>query len=546
MAQAFSKGKPTDLRLSDLQKVLLGIVSIVGLWLGYPNDVAHVPFLVLLFPLVLVGLAANVQSGGEAFKIGWLVGLLGNAIGLYWLTLPVMEVGGLPWALAVPCTLFIAAYVGAYGGIFALASYHFGKAMPQYPLQRVLALACLWYGLELVRSVAFTGFPWLSLSSAFASFPFMIQGASVVGAFGLSALFVAVGLCILESVYPLYAPYSVKQRVTIGGIGGALLALILALGFYTLHTYPLMALDAKSKDAFTVIMVEGNVDQNIKWEAHNQRATVKLYEDLSRHALMSLRQKDAAAQPLLIWPETAMPFYLDAHPELGRRVINFVRELQTPLLVGAPAMHRDARGVNMPFNRAYLLRSNGTLGGYYDKVHLVPFGEYVPSWLKWNFLEALLQGIGTFTPGTQTKPVQHEALALGVLICYEGIFPDLAQERVDAGANVLINISNDGWFGDSPAPKQHLDMAIMRAVEQGRWLVRSTNTGISAIVDNFGRVRLQGAQFKEQALTGMAKIESGKTFFHKLYGFIPVFFLVIFLCCLYPLPRVQKIFFGKG
>ncbi len=529
--------------------MLWGLVGILALWLGYPNDLVHIPFAVLLFPVALVAMAAKAQRAGEAFRLGWLISLLGSATALYWLTIPVMQVGGLPIFLAIPCTLAIAAYVGLYGGVFALASFRLGKVLPHRPLQRILALACLWYGLELLRSVAFTGFPWLSLSSAFAPLPILVQGASVVGAFGLSAIFTGIALFLAESFLPSYAPYSTKTRTFMGGGAAFAFMLILAFGAYTLHSSPMLPLSEQTTERgakpFWVIMVEGNVDQNIKWEPSNQRSTVKLYEDLSLKALNDLQQKENNAKPLVIWPETAMPFYLDAHPELGRRVVDFVRKIQSPLLVGAPAVNVDKKGISRPFNRAFLLAANGTLAGYYDKVHLVPFGEYVPSWLAWNFLDALLQGIGTFTPGKQAKPIAHGELALGVLICYEGIFPDLAQERVREGANVLINISNDGWFGDSSAPKQHLDMAIMRAIEQGRYVVRSTNTGISAIVDNLGRLRLEGEQFKAQALTGMALPLEEKSIFHRFYGFIPFIFLVIFVFCLWHLPIIQTVLARK-
>ncbi len=519
----------------------LAVMGTLGRLLGYPNDFVHIPFLALLYPVALYYVGAKAGTGGVAFRYGWLLGIVANTAALYWLTIPVMQVGGLPLFLAIPCAVAIAAYVGLYSGLFSLLVHHLGKAYADRPVYRILALSSLWYALELVRSFLFTGFAWLDLSSAFAPWPLFIQGASLVGALGLSAVFVAVALFCAESIRPAFASPTKKTRIGLACLAFGGCGAILLWGAWTLHIHPETELSIKDKNVFSVIMVEGNVDQNIKWEEENQRATVKIYEDLSRKAVHALQEKDKAIKPLLIWPETSMPFYLDADPELGRRVIDFVREIQTPLLVGAPAVHQNMYGEHRPFNRAYLLHADGRLGGYYDKVHLVPFGEYVPSFLEFDFLHALLQGVGTFTPGTQLNPIRFNDLALGVLICYEGIFPNLAQERVENGANVLLIISNDGWFGHSPAPKQHLDLAIMRAVEQGRFLVRSTNTGISAIVDNFGRIRLQGEQFKATALIGVAQTKAETTFFHKFYPFIPYIFLVNFLFCIYPLFKRRKI-----
>ena len=174
------------------------------------------------------------------------------------------------------------------------------------------------------------------------------------------------------------------------------------------------------------------------------------------------------------------------------------------------------------FNRALLLDPSGNTAGHYDKEHLVPFGEYVPEWLNWNFLADLLQEVGVYTPGRSAAPLVHEDLRLGMLICYEAVFPWLAQARVEQGANVLVDISNDGWFGRSPAALQHLYLASLRAVEQGRWLLRGTNTGISAIIDARGRVTVRGGQFEENTLWGRVRLQQGATIYHKLGLWLPL------------------------
>ncbi len=507
------------------------LLGMLGVWIGFPNDLYHMPPLILLYPAALLYLGEHARSGVEALRKGWLTGILGTFAALYWIAIPIHNVGGLPWALAVPCALAMGAYIGLYGGVFSYAAHKLQNTMPNAPLRRMLALACLWYGLELLRGTLLTGFPWLTLSAAFAPYPLFIQGAALIGSYALSAYYVCITLlaCVAFS-----ARKQRKTRAVAGFSCIALCSVVCIWGYIQLQSTQM----AKEDTPFPVILVEGNIDQNIKWEAALQQATLATYMQLSNTALQKMREVTPQAQPLIIWPETAMPFYIEQHPKLGRRLVQFVRDAHTPLLVGAPAVNLDSKGLNRPFNRAYFINEQGGLIQYYDKIHLVPFGEYVPEWLAWNFLEGLLQSIGAFSVGQHDAPLKNTqdapptGLALGMLICYEGIFPELAQERVRQGANVLVNISNDGWFGDSSAPEQHLQLSLMRAVEQGRWLIRNTNTGISALIDAHGRIRLRGAQFKAQSLSGEAQTRHNTTPFHAIYAYIPYTIIGIFFLCL--------------
>ncbi len=524
---------PTDVQqpwFTRFNKAIAMALGAVGLWLGFPNDIGQISPLILLYPMALVYLGEKAHSSQEALRHGWLTGILGCTAALYWLAIPIHYVGGMPWALAIPCALAMGAYIGLYAGVYSLAAHVCHKYMAHEPMAKVIALGCLWYGLELLRGTLLTGFPWLTLSAAFAPYPVLIQGASLFGTYALSAYYVTFSLCLYAC---FQSKITWKARIPAMALSSLLCAMLVLWGLYSLHWKP-----QEQGSAFPVIMVEGNIDQNIKWEPQLQEATLDTYIRLSTEALHAMRLKSPQAQPLLIWPETAMPFFVEQHPVFGPKLQKFVRQAHTPLITGAPAINVDPSGQNRPFNRAYFISDQGGLWGYYDKVHLVPFGEYVPMWLKWNFLEGLLQSIGAFSVGTQEKPLKNMAsspsvsLALGMLICYEGIFPELAQKRVQDGANILVNISNDGWFGDSSAPEQHLQLTSMRAVEQGRWLIRNTNTGISAIIDATGTVRLRGSQFVAQSLDGEAQTQTKNTLFHAIYAYIPWTFLGIFLVCL--------------
>lgn len=173
-----------------------------------------------------------------------------------------------------------------------------------------------------------------------------------------------------------------------------------------------------------------------------------------------------------------------------------------------------------------MLDSHTNATSWYDKEHLVPFGEYMP--LAGILpLQKLVSGVGDFVPGQNSKALKSGDLALGVLVCYEAIFAGLAQDRVSQGANLLVNISNDAWFGDTSAPHQHLQLAALRAIEQGRYLVRSTNTGISAFIDPLGRIKVAGPQFKELAASGVVHPHAELTVFHQIYRYLlPAFGLL--------------------
>ncbi len=258
-------------------------------------------------------------------------------------------------------------------------------------------------------------------------------------------------------------------------------------------------------------MAQADIDQSLKWDPAYQTATVAKYIELSQ----KIRRETAV--DLVVWPETAMPFYFQDQSPLRDKVTSFIRQTGVPLVTGSPA-YAPATPPAAPVlhNRAYLLGVDGGELAHYDKEHLVPFGEYVPLG-RWLPLGRLVESVGDFSPGFNERPLVSGDIALGLLICYEGIFPELAQQRVEEGANLLVNISNDAWFGNSSAPWQHLAMATMRAVEQGRWLVRATNTGVSLLADPLGRITLKGGLFTEEALWGKVRLETGQTFFHRTY-----------------------------
>jgi apolipoprotein N-acyltransferase len=255
-----------------------------------------------------------------------------------------------------------------------------------------------------------------------------------------------------------------------------------------------------------VSLIQGNIPQETKWEPAFQQETLERHLRLTRETVARERPD------LVVWPETATPFYFLAEGELSRRVIQEVQELRTPLLFGSPAVRRLGDRLKF-YNRAYLLDGHGQVLGYYDKRHLVPFGEYVPLQNILFFVHRLVEAAGDFASGDRPVVMALPPARPGVLICYEAIFPELSRDLVRHGANLLVNITNDAWFGRTSAPYQHLSMAVLRTVELRVPMARCANTGISAFINPSGRILRETGLFEEASSTASLSLGSGETFY---------------------------------
>jgi apolipoprotein N-acyltransferase len=479
------------------------LLSTAGAWFGFANPVLRLPWMILLFPLGLILLARRAESPGKAFTWGWAAGSAAYGAGLYWVVIPVHTYGGIPLALALPCPVLLGMYLGLYTGLFCWLLHRASPFLP-WPLAGILAGAS-WAMLELARGTLFTGFPWLVLPSALSPWPWTIQGASLVGGYGLA------GVIVLAMAWPAFGRF---RPVPV--LASLLLALLTA-AFGLVRSVEVPATDG----TLSTSIVQGNIDQTLKWSPEYQRKSVEKYLGLTRSMVQ------AHGPDLVVWPETALPFYFQEQNELSESVRRFVSENRIRLVMGAPGFtqHGDEFTYH---NRAFLIGSGGVVKALYDKEHLVPFGEYVPLRQFLPFLGKLVEGAGDFSPGQSTDPLSVGDIAMGTLICYEAIFPELAQRRVERGANILVNLSNDAWFGTSSAPRQHLDLAVLRAVEQNRCLIRATNTGISGLVDHRGEILQPTRLFETTAIHfGTVPLISGTTFFHRWYSWITLGILLI-------------------
>ncbi len=448
----------------------------------------------------------------RAACMGMSCGLLYNIGLLYWIVIVLGRYGGLPPWISVPAMVLLALYMAGYMAVFCLLLGLLLRRSSNGSAGLLLAAPVVWVGLDYLRSILFTGFPWMGLGYGLSGQPLLIQAADLGGQHLITFCVVLVN-CLLVLLLERFGNRDAADA------GGRLLPvalsclLLLAVGGYSLLRYPQVAAEMQSGETAGVVAVQGNISQDEKWSAARREDTVVRYLSLTRRG-MENRDVD-----LVVWPETALPFYSQRSPLMGQ-VLDFVRQEGVALLTGGPyfvvqtQQGAEARAVDY-FNSGMLLDSAGRLAGRYDKQHLVPFGEYVPMRPYLPFLEPLVVSIGDFTAGSSSEPLRSGRIRAGVLICFESIFPGIARNEVRAGSNLLLNLTNDAWYGRSSAPYQSLAMTVFRAVENRRSLVRAANTGISGFVDPTGDIRVRSQLFEPAALTETVALLDGQTVFSR-------------------------------
>lgn len=492
--------------------VIVSGFSGVLLALSFPNFSFWFLAWVSIAPfIVAVSLAMDRLNVKKIALIGFVFGFLHSLVGLYWIEIVLEKYGGLPAWTSIPVLFLLCGYLALYGVAFALAIRAFHDAKIPY----WLVLPSLWVLLEWLRGKLITGFPWNLLAYSQTDLKWLRQIADVTGAYGVSWIVVLANTLIARVL--------MGKRDIPGWI-----AFLGLLTFTWWYGNAVMSQDIHCKDSeLRVAIVQGNIDQAQKWDEAFRETTIQTYENLSFGAVQ------AGKLDLIVWPESAMPFVYGFLPDLTMRIDGIINELEVPVLFGAIGVTgtgKDARFLN----KAYLIEPDGIIVGDYAKEHLVPFGEYVPLQPILFFVHKLVPTAGDFVPGRSSGVISWRGESIGMLICYEAVFPELARKRVLHGATLIVNISNDAWFGKSSAPYQHLESARWRAVETKRPVIRSTNTGISAFIDHFGNVRSSTGLFKAETLVDSVKPCTGKTFYVR-YGdvFVLLCALIILVTSLY-------------
>jgi apolipoprotein N-acyltransferase len=456
------------------------------------------------FALVPLLISIGSLRWKDRFLLGLITGLTHYLTLVYWLAYTMQIYGHLPWYLSIPLLFLMSAYLALYIAVFATLT----TRLHSMPVVCLFLIPTLWVSLEYVRSFLFTGFPWELMGYSQYNSLHVIQISDIFGVYGVSFIVLLANTTIYLGFLYFTGKHRQESPVTRKRvIVASLTAVIIIIASFLYGSARINSIDTLCLNAPTekIAVVQGNIEQSLKWEPAFQVKTIRKYIRLSR----SMAQHEPA---LIVWPETATPFYFFNNTRLSAMVIEGIQQIATHFLIGSPSFVQKNNRIDY-FNSAYLVDPSGTPSGKYDKAHLVPYGEYVPfrDWLP--FLGKMVTQVGDFVPGKVGDTLEWDDYKLGILICYEIIFPELARAVTRNGASLLVNITNDAWYGKTSAPYQHFSMAILRAVENRRVLVRAANTGISGFIDPAGRVMASTELFEDAALTREVPMLKNITFY---------------------------------
>lgn len=451
----------------------------------------------------------------ESFVFGFIFGMIYFFGTLYWVYHSINHFGGISFFSSIIIVLFFSAYLSLFPAVFAML---FSQVYKKTRLPALFIAPVLWVSLEFVRSYALTGFPWASIGYSQYRFLSLIQVSDITGIYGVSFLVLAVNGCIADLLLlrtrlremPLF-PLSYL-------IAGAILLVALMLTTLGYGSWRLQ--QNRPGRSLTASIIQGNIEQDKKWEPVFQNEVVDVYTKLSEEALKE-------HPSLIIWPETAVPFFFGSDTANTERLVQFQKQTGASLLFGSVMVKKQTSGSPDLTNSAVLLDKEGNKSYVYDKIHLVPFGEYVPLRKVLFFIDKLVVGIGDYVPGKQYLQADSAIGRFSTLICYEVIFPGMVRKFFVRGGDFMVTITNDAWFGKTAGPYQHFSMVVFRAIENRKPVVRAANTGISGFIDSNGRIVMQSGLFDRQILTYTLKTDSTMTFYTKFGDLFSFFCIVI-------------------
>ncbi len=485
-------------------------VSAVLQTLIFPLPGAYVLCWFALTPLLLAVLrarpAGELEIAGsvrlqpatpaQGFLLAYVCGILWYAGTCYWIYDTMRQYGGLSAAMAVLVLFLFCCYLGLYHGLFGLLlavlarSRTYRKALVTAPF--------LWVAVELART-RITGFPWNLLGISQVDNAALCRLAAFTGVYGISFEIVLVNVALAAAF--------LVPREKRGAMLAASLAAAVVLQAGRLIEPP------TTKADHAALLVQQNIPVSADW--------TPAYFGQTLNDLTSLTLKSAASNAgkidLIVWPESPAPFFTnDMH--LREEISQITRETSVPLVMGAIGSDASTPNTEGPlFNSAALVDASGQWRARYDKVHLVPFGEYLPFPSLFSFAGGLTKEVGQFEHGASHKALDAGSERLGAFICYESVFPDEVRQLAKNGAQIFVNISNDGWYGDSGAYAQHLNQTRMRAVENNRWILSAANTGVTASIDPWGRIAARIPRKQRATLVAPYALTSVTTFYTR-YG----------------------------
>jgi apolipoprotein N-acyltransferase len=496
--------------LSSLLQVL--IFPLPGLYIL--SWVAFAPLIVALLRARPAGVlemegSPNLQAAkpGQAFLLAYTSGILWYAGTCYWIYNTMHEHGGLSAPAALLALFLFCLYLGLYHGLFGLL---LGLAVgPGRDNRRaLLAAPFLWVAVELARERV-TGFPWNLLGTAQVDNISLSRITTWTGVYGVSFEIMLVNVAVAAA---FLVPKKKRSTLLIASLTAAA---VLQAG--RLVDAPTLPAD------HTAVLVQENLPVDANWTRDAFERTLRDLAELSVNTSVKPAASGAAGVPeskpsgvdLIVWPESPAPFFTN-DPLFREPLSRMARDAHSWVVTGAigstPAM-QSGRSAAEVFNSAALISPGGDWTARYDKVHLVPFGEYLPFPRLFAFAGGLTKEVGEFQTGASREPLDAGGTRLGVFICYESVFPSEVRQFANNGAQVLVNLSNDGWYGDSGAYAQHLNQTRMRAIENDRWILSATNTGVTASIDAYGRTVARLPRKERGALLAPYALSSVTTFY---------------------------------
>jgi apolipoprotein N-acyltransferase len=450
------------------------------------------------------GLFLGPADAWQGFLLGYVSGVIWYLGSCYWVFNTMHDYGELGVGTSALLLLAYALYLGLYHGVFGLLVALTAARRNGYSLRALLFAPFIWVAVELARTYI-TGFPWDLLGYTQIDNIPLTRIATFTGVYGLSFEIALVNTAVT-------AAFLVPRRKR------PLLFAVCTAAIILLHAGKLYSPPALPATQGATL-VQSNVPiLDDSWSLDYELNTLQQLSELS----VRPRAEASGTPGLIVWPESPAPFFAtDLH--LRTTISDLARSTNSSIIAGTIGIRGfgDPSGKREIYNSASVIGSNGAWKYEYDKIHLVPFGEYIPlaDWLA--FAKKLTREVGTFSRGTSREALDVDGSRAGIFICYESIFPNEVRQFARNGAEFFVNISNDGWYGDSSAPLQHLNMARMRAVENNRWLLRDTNTGVTAVIDPFGRRVAEAPRWQRTALQGRYDLEMDTTFYTRHGDWFP-------------------------
>lgn len=429
-----------------------------GVAQGWLMFVAFVPLLVAI---------ARATSSREAFLLGWASQTTAWLLMVPWVIRVMSHYGGLPFMIGVLLYIAMALFLGLYGALFALVVKRLRLGVGFAPW---LLVPLAWAAVEYVRTYAFTGFPWNLIATSIVDYAPLIQIGRAGGPYFVGAMVLLPS--IVAAWWITQKPIPIHRVMVAGALG------IVALVWWGtgLVASKLIARPS-AQPVITAAMLQPNISQEMRW---NEENILTIYRKMVGMTVEAARR----GANVVIWPESTVPLSFTDSPFYRDAIEEISRDLDIDIILGSVAT--DSARPKSLWNSAFLV-SNGKTIGHYDKIRLVPFGEYVPLRRVLFFAEKLVRAVGEFEFGSNDFPLKGR-LAYGPAICYEIVYPQITRIQVRHGADVLVTITNDAWYDGTAAPAQHLAQARLRAIEDDRYLLRAGTTGISAFVDPTGQV----------------------------------------------------------